>query len=180
MSHNARRDDGLCNALHAPGPNAIHREELMQFGRFVGSWNLDVIYYNEGGEISRRTPGEWHFGWVLEGRAIQDVWIVPPRSQRPRDGAPPGEYGMTLRLYDDSIGAWRSTWHGPVHKIVWPFIARQVGEEMVLERQTEDGAIERWIFSRIEPQSFYWRSVKSADGGASWHLQQEMFATRAD
>ena len=27
----------------------------------------------------RRRNGEWHFGWVLEGRAIQDVWIVPPR-----------------------------------------------------------------------------------------------------
>jgi hypothetical protein len=168
----------LADALHADGPNPVGEAELMQFGRFVGSWDLDVVYYDEEGKVRRRTPGEWHFGWVLEGRAIQDVWIVPPRRDRPRVGPPPGEYGMTLRFYDAAIGAWRSTWHGPVNGIVWPFIARATGDEMVLERRA-DGMIERWIFGSIEPDAFHWRSVKSTDEGVSWHLQQEMFATRS-
>jgi len=30
--------------------------------------------------------GEWHFGWVLEGRAIQDVILAPPREERHRTG----------------------------------------------------------------------------------------------
>lgn len=137
----------MTEALHANGPNAEHREKLMQFGRLVGSWDLDVIYYGESGKVRRRTPGEWHFGWALEGRAIEDVWIVPPRSQRPPEGQVFGEYGVTLRFYDPGMGAWRSTWHGPVNGIVWPFIARQIGEEMVLERSQEDGSLSRWIFS---------------------------------
>jgi hypothetical protein len=167
------------NALHADGPNEMHRDQLMQFGRFVGSWDLDVIYYDEQGGIRRRSPGEWHFGWALEGRAIEDVWMIPLRRDRPPSGPPPGEYGVTVRFYDASIDAWRSTWHGPVNGLVWPFIARQIEDEMVLERTGDDGSTIRWIFSRIQPDSFHWRAVKSADGGASWQLEQVMFATRS-
>lgn len=175
----AYAQSAMTEALHADGPNREHRAELMQFGRLIGSWDLDVIYYNPDGSIRRRTPGEWHFGWALEGRAVEDVWIVPPRPQRSNEGPPPGEYGVTLRFYDPRINAWRSTWHGPVNGIVWPFIARQEGEEMVLSRTEEDGSLTRWIFSRIEQDSFYWRSVNSSDGGETWRLDQEMFATRA-
>jgi len=169
----------MTEALHAPGPNTEHRDKLMQFGRLVGRWDLDVIYYGEDGKITRRTPGEWLFGWALEGRAVEDVWIVPPRAQRPEGGPPPGEYGVTLRFYDPRIDAWRSTWHGPVNGIVWPFIARQEGDEMVLARTEDDGSLTRWIFSQIEERSFHWRAVTSRDGGKTWRLEQEMFATRA-
>jgi hypothetical protein len=170
----------MADALHSPGPNSMYREELMQFGRFVGSWDLDVIYYHEDGSVRFRSPGEWHFGWVLEGRAIEDVWMIPPRADRPADGPPPGEYGVTLRFFDRRIRAWRSTWHGPVNGFVLPFIAREVGEEMVLERRGDDGSLTRWIFSDIKPDSFHWRAVKSADDGASWQLEQEMFAKRTE
>lgn len=168
----------MTEALHASGPNAKHREKLMQFGRLVGSWDLDVIYYDDSGVVKKRIPGEWHFGWALEGRAIEDVWIVPPRSHRSPESSAPGEYGVTLRFYDPRIDAWRSTWHGPVNGIVWTFIARQVGDEMVLERNQEDGSITHWIFGMVKPESFYWRAVTSVDDGKTWHLEQEMFAKR--
>src|SRR4051812_8763384 len=47
----------------------------------------------------RLGPAEAHFAWVLEGRAVQDVWIMPRRGQRsgPR---PLDTYGTTLRLWD--------------------------------------------------------------------------------
>jgi len=178
MSANPTSSDAMLDALHSDGPNQLHTKKLMQFGRFVGSWDLDVIYYDDEGQVRRRTPGEWHFGWVLEGRAIEDVWTIPPRRDRPSSGPPPGEYGVTLRFYDPSIDAWRSTWHGPVNGIVWPFIAREVGDEMILERQSEDGSTTRWIFSQIRQDSFHWRAVKSTDG-VNWQLEQEMFAKRA-
>lgn len=167
----------MLDALHAPGPSQANARELMLFGQFVGSWALDVIYYNPDGSIKRQTPGEWHFGWALEGRAIEDVWMVPPRSQRAGGPQPEGEYGVTLRFYDPSIQAWRSTWHGPVNGYVLPFIAKQMGEEIVLER-TENGETTRWIFGRIQPEAFHWRAVSSRDGGATWRLDQEMSATR--
>lgn len=168
----------VIEALLSPGPNPEHVEKLMQFGRLVGSWDLDVIYYDSFGEIKLQIAGEWHFGWALEGRAIVDVWMVPPRSQRHSDSVAPGEYGVTLRFYDSSIDAWRSTWHGPVNGIVWPFIARQIGEEMVLERIHDDGGLTRWIFGKISPDFFHWRAVSSNDDGETWRLEQEMFAKR--
>jgi len=166
------------DALGAAGPVPHLARELMQFGRFVGSWDLDVIYFAEDGSVRRHVAGEWHFGWALEGRAVADVWMVPPRAERQATEPAPGEYGMTLRFYDPRLGAWRSTWHGPVSGIVWPFIARQVGDEMVLERTDEQGELVRWIFSDISDDSFRWRAVRSADDGGTWRVEQTMAATR--
>lgn len=177
MTSGSRSAHAMLDALHAAAPDTSHSDELMLFGQFVGSWSLDVIYYNPDGTIRRRTPGEWHFGWVLEGRAIQDVWMIPPRPLRGSGPEPAGEYGATLRFYDPKLGAWRSTWHGPVNGYVLPFIAKALGDEIVLER-TENGEVIRWIFSRVEAASFYWRAVRSFDSGRSWQLDQEMFATR--
>jgi hypothetical protein len=64
-----------------------------------------------------------------------------------------------------------------VNGLVWPFIARQVGDEMVLERE-DGGDVVRWIFSRITDESFHWRAVRSGDGGETWRLEQVMLATR--
>lgn len=150
----------------------------MQFGRFMGSWDLDVVYYEEDGSVRRRVPGEWHFGWALEGRAVADVWMVPRREHRPAGGPPPGECGLSLRFWDPALGAWRSTWHGPVHGIVWPFIARQIGDEMVLERTDESGNLIHWTFGDIADASFHWRADTLPDGGVTWRREQDMFARR--
>ena len=166
------------DALRAAGPVPHLTRELMQFGRFVGSWDLDVIYFAADGSIRRHVAGEWHFGWALEGRAVADVWMVPPHAERRTTEPAPGEYGMTLRFYDPRLGAWRSTWHGPVNGVVWPFIAREVGDEMVLERTDEQGELVRWIFSDISDDSFRWRAVRSADDGGTWRVEQTMAATR--
>ena len=95
------------------------------FEPFIGSWDLVVSWYGPDGSLERRQDGEWHFERVLEGRGIQDVWIVPPRSQRPAASGD-YEYGTSLRFYDPTIEAWRSTWIGPQHHVVYSFIARRV------------------------------------------------------
>ena len=74
------------DALGADGPAADRAGRMDLYGRFVGSWDLDVRHFFEDG-TERRRAGEWHFGWALEGRAIQDVWIVPPRGEQRRGDA---------------------------------------------------------------------------------------------
>src|SRR5262249_8970085 len=64
-------------ALGADGPAAGFESELALFGQFVGSWELDRTEYTVDGRVASVHRGEWHFGWVLGGRAIQDVWICP-------------------------------------------------------------------------------------------------------
>ncbi len=164
-------------ALAAHGPHPDHHDELMLFGQFVGSWDLDVTWYEAGSPV-RREKGEWHFAWVLEGRAVQDIWIVPPRIER-GSRTDLYEYGSSMRFYDPALGAWRSTWIGPMRGGVILFIARGIGDEIVLEgRDAEDERPMRWVFSEIAPDRFLWRNTVSADAGQTWTTQQDFTCRR--
>jgi hypothetical protein len=168
----------LFDVLTASGPHPACADKLRLFGQFVGSWDLEVCNYPPAGP-ARWIEGEWHFGWALEGRAIVDVWIAPRRDQRAASDSGPGEWGATLRFYDPAIDAWRSTWHGPVRGVVRPFLARPVGDEIVLEGSFEPGVDPRWVFSRISQAGFHWRAVQSHDGWQTERRLQEMVASRA-
>ncbi len=159
--------------LAAGGPRPDFVRELMLFGQFVGDWAFDATWHRRDG-TTRSGTGEWHFGWILEGRAVQDVWMVPSRAERERAGAPLQGYGTTVRYYDPKLDAWRVTWTGVVDGVVSSFIARRQGEEIVLEGEDPDGLPMRWIFSRITPAAFHWRRVVSEDRGASWRTELEM------
>jgi hypothetical protein len=167
----------MIEALGSDGPHPDLGPKLQLFGQFVGSWDVEITNYKADG--SREVvQGEWHFGWVLEGRAIQDVWIAPKRSLRETANGVTGDYGATLRFYDPKIDAWRSTWIGPVKGYVLPFIARQIGDEIVLEGNFESGKSRKWIFSAITSESFKWRAVESDDGWLTQQKVQEMSARR--
>ena len=107
-----------------------------------------------------------------------DVWIAPRRSLRGSED--PYEYGATLRFFDPTIQAWRSTWIGPVRHLVRPFIARQVEDEIILDGSFAPGSLTRWIFSQITATSFHWRNVESSDEGVTWTTVQKMVARRTD
>lgn len=51
-------------------------DAVQMYDWLVGSWDVTVTDFPEDG-TKHQHQGEWHFSWVLEGRAIQDVWIVP-------------------------------------------------------------------------------------------------------
>jgi hypothetical protein len=172
-------NSNVLQGLLADGPCAEHAEKLMLFGQFVGDWEAEFTVYNSDGTRQTAT-GEWHFGWVLEGRAIQDVFIVPRRSERGQASAVPSDYGTALRFYDPKLDAWRVVWCSPVHGDLLTFTARPVGDEIVLEGCDADGTPMRWIFSRITAESFHWRRVFSTDGGATWQLHKEMSVRRVN
>ena len=168
--------DSMLEALQAHGPHPDLAEHLMLFGQFVGAWDVDVTNFEPDGTKQVR-KGEWHFGWVLEGRGVMDVWIPPRRSLR--DEETPYEYGASLRFFDPTIQSWRSTWIGPMRHLVRPFTARQVVDEIVLEGSfAAEGRI-RWVFSEITATSFHWSNQESSDDGATWTTVQEMAARRA-
>jgi hypothetical protein len=173
----SRGMDGLIEALHVDGPAGEHAEELMLFGRFVGSWKLEWRGANTDGSPATMN-GELHFGWVLGGRAVQDVWIVPGREQAGEGEPPLAFHGSTIRFYDPAIDAWRSTWVEPVNGRVRRFIGRADGADIVLLSDEEDPWL-RWRFTDIAPDSFVWRAEISDDGGATWEFDEEMRATRA-
>jgi hypothetical protein len=178
MAVATQRTVDLGAALAAGGPHPDHAEELMLFGQFVGEWELDWACFAESGEQVETERGEWIFAWVLEGRAIQDVWIIPERARRGEPGMPPGEYGTTLRVYHPRLDAWVITWNGPIQGVRRLFLGRRSGPDIVLEGQNEDGYPMRWIFSEITERSFRWTSVVSTDGEETWRLREEMRVRR--
>ena len=164
--------------LAAGGPHVDYAAKLKLFGQFVGDWNVDFTVHGPNGS-KQIVKAEWHFAWVLDGRAIQDVFIIPPRSDRKSSSWPRHDYGTCLRFYDPSVDCWRVVWVSPVHGEILTFTARQVGEEIVLEGKDLDNTPMRWIFSNISANSFRWRRVHSTDGGATWELHKEMIVRRA-
>lgn len=167
----------MLEALSAPGPAPEHADKLSLFGQFVGSWDLEVTNYPEP-EKPEIASGEWHFGWGLEGRAIIDVWISPRREERGNVRDLYGDYGATIRIFDPELDAWRSTWIGPRKAAVRAFVARRVGDEIVLTGSFKPETETRWIFSQIKRNSFHWRSVESSDGWKTFRLWQTMEASR--
>jgi hypothetical protein len=142
----------------------------------VGEWDLEWTGRVNGKLIT--VPGEWLFFWALDGRAVQDVWIVPSREERRRGRGDPGEYGTTIRFSDPQIDAWRVSWTGPAYGKVRLFTARQQGDQIVLEGAERDGQPLRWIFFDITADTFRWRSVVSGDGGETWAAVEEQRAQR--
>jgi len=169
----------LLDALGADSPATDRAGKMDLYGRFVGSWSLDVTQFSDDG-TPRRRSGEWHFGWALEGRAVQDVWIVPPRGElRCGDAATHvNSYGTTLRVYDPDIDAWRIQWTEPVTRNFLQMIGREQDGEIVQIGTRADGRLARWRFTQIKQDSFRWLGEVSADQGANWRLVTDFTAVR--
>ena len=63
------------DALHTDRPAADRADKMGLYGWLIGRWRwtpspMPMTARKHSGR------GEIHFGWVLEGRAIQDVWIL--------------------------------------------------------------------------------------------------------
>jgi len=135
--------------LHADGPATDRAAALALYGRFIGDWDADIVTYTPDG-VRHHGQGEIHFGWILEGRAIQDVWMIPqPKDRVPHAPEMPvagNWYGTTIRVYDSAIDAWRT--------------------------------LSRWSFTEITPRSFHWKAEASMDNSTSWRLFVEVFTHR--
>ncbi|HZR29215.1 MAG TPA: hypothetical protein VFA71_10555 [Terriglobales bacterium] len=157
-------------ALLAEKPASEHQDKLMLFGQFVGSWTFDGVEYRDDG--SRRTDkGEIYFHWVLQGRAIQDVFLETERSD-----SEPKMYGSTVRFYDPKSDSWWVTYIDPVFGVVRALTGRKIGTEIVMQGKLPDGSPIRWIFSGIQPNSFHWSGEKLS--GKRWHIYEELWAHR--
>ncbi|RQH14189.1 hypothetical protein EHH60_10470 [Bradyrhizobium sp. RP6] len=163
--------------LQADGPNPEHAAALQLYGRFVGDWDAEITAHGPGG-TKHVAPGEIHFGWVLEGRAVQDVWIIP----RAADGAAfpiaGNWYGTTLRVYDPAISAWRISWFDPARCVFRQQIGRPRGKDIVQEGTTEAGELTRWSFTGISQDSFHWLGEAKSAAARDWRLMVEVKARR--
>ena len=158
--------NSLAELLLADGPAPDRADKMGLYGWLIGSWEMDTVTYADDGQ--RHTGlGHIRFGWALEGRAIQDVWILPGLF-----------YGTTLRVYDPGIDAWHILWNDPLRQYYTRQIGRAQGADIVQIGKTDAGVPLRWTFTDITPDSFTWIGERSLDGEATWHLQAEFRARR--
>ncbi|MDD3416837.1 MAG: hypothetical protein PHY47_23055 [Lachnospiraceae bacterium] len=145
-------------ALRSESKNSALPDEFNYFGKLIGSWAIDYIEDN----TSLAIKGEWHFSWVLEGMAIQDVIILPDY-----------EYGSSLRIYNPDTHAWDVA-YGYTGKIIRLEAKKQ--DNMIILTFTNDER-RKWIFTNIQDNHFHWENITVKDDG-EWYINAEIYAER--
>lgn len=166
-------------ALLAPGRSAEIPEASDVYGWLVGSWTLEVRHYAGVDVAGKGLGGELHAAWVLEGRGVQDTWIMPARGARTGVGPAQNMYGTTLRTWDPTLQAWRIAWSNPVHNHYEQQIGRRSGKDIVQLGVRPNGTTTRWMFTEITPRSFHWLGDALAPDGQTWIREGEFLARRA-
>lgn len=171
--------NGFHALLSAPGRSPDIPESADAYGWLVGSWDLDVLHYRTIDVTARGLKGEAHFGWVLEGRAVQDVWIMPQPSERSADfDKSMNMYGTTLRVWEPSIQAWRITWINPAAEHREEQIGRRIGKDIVQLGIRSNGTPTKWTFTEITSNSFHWLGEALQIDGKTWMMEGEFRAKR--
>ena len=168
----------LPTALLSPGRSPEIPEASDLYGFLVGSWTLEVRHYAGVDVTGRGLTGELHAAWVLEGRAIQDTWIMPARGARPPADPTQNMYGTTLRCWDPTLQAWRIAWSNPAGSHYEQQIGRRSGNHIVQLGVRPNGTTTRWMFTEMTPRSFHWLGDALAPDGHTWIREGELVATR--
>jgi catechol 2,3-dioxygenase-like lactoylglutathione lyase family enzyme len=155
------------NALRSTGPAPDRAEKMGLYGWLIGDWTMDATIFSDDG-MAHTAKGTIHFGWVLQGRAIQDVWDLPGFF-----------HGTTLRIYDPGLDAWHILWSDPLKQYFTRQIGRAKGKDIVQEGSNDAGEPTRWSFTDITTDSFKWIGERSTDDKATWQQQALFLAQRS-
>lgn len=171
--------ESLNAALAAEGRSVEIPETMDAYGWLVGSWDLDVLHYWARDVSAQNIKAEVHAAWVLEGRAVQDVWIMPRSEDRSlRMDKKMNMYGTTLRVWDATIQGWRITWRNPAGDHHEEQIGRKSGKDVIQLGTRPDGNLTRWRFTEITDASFHWIGESHPADSQEWKLEGEFLAKR--
>jgi hypothetical protein len=155
----------MVRALEALGPHPALGDQANAFGRLIGTWDVEYTDFSRDGKVNHRS-GKLIVGWVMDGRAIQDLWIVDPSGTRTER-----EVYTDVRYFDSKSQTWPALFIDPEHASVARFTGGAVGDDrIVLETHDFADAETRWSVNDLRPNSFIWREEESRDGGKTWRL----------
>ena len=157
----------MIDVLGSPNPNPGLGDEAQTFDRLVGTWDADFSFHRDDGTVYHK-KGELHFGWVMDGGAIQDLWIGYPT-----DGQKGRSIGTTFRFFDTKLKQWRIVFINPGFNYMVTAQGGREGDRIVFHGVDTDGLPLRWTFSEITAGSFHWQGEKSHDGGKSWKIEED-------
>ena len=115
---------------------------------------------------------------MLEGRVVQDVWIMPRRADRTQGmDKKMNMYGTTLVPGTVHQGVADHV-DQPRGRTCRATIGRRVGDEIVQIGHRPDGTTTRWRFTEITKDSFHWLGESLNADGTTWTLEGEFRARR--
>jgi len=153
--------------LAATRPHPSLASEARVFDRLVGTWDADFSFHLPDGRVTHK-KGELLFGWVMDGHAVQDLWIgYPSGGQKERT------MGTTIRFFDTKLKQWRVVFVNPQFNYVVTAQGGLEGDNIVLRGVDTDSLPLRWTFSEMKPDSFHWQGEKSHDGGKTWVVEED-------
>lgn len=148
--------DDFLTLLLSNERNSDIPEEDDFFGKLIGDWKFDMLA-NPNTEQEHHVNGEWVFRRVLDGMAVQDIFLCPARGERPNGG----EYGSTIRYYNKKTHTWNISYscnEGTVH-----LEAKKENNKIVLTEINEKRL--KWTFSDITETTFTWTSTNLNEKG---------------
>jgi hypothetical protein len=157
-------------AASAPHPSLGKQADL--FGRFVGAWDADYSFIAENGSV-RHKRGEVLFGWIMDGHAVEDIFMGYPDSSSSERSMVGG-----IRWVNPKTGKWTLAFVAPTFDAMVRMEGGAEGDRIVLRGKDDKGTLLRWSFNDIQPNSFVWRGESSYDGGKTWRLEEEHHMTR--
>lgn len=163
----------LVRALQATRPHPSIGDHAGPIGRLIGTWDVAYTDFSKSGKVTHRT-GELIFGWVMDGRVVQDLWIVDPSA-----AGKEREVYTDLFYFDPESGAWHTAFVDPEHPSVARFTGSAAGDDRIVLESRDLGANDtRWSYYDIRADSFVYRAEESSDGGRTWTLQSEYHMKR--
>lgn len=167
-------DSDMIRQLQAAGPHASLGSGAEALGRLVGTWEVEYSFFPKDGKVKHKS-GAYSAGWIMDGRALQDIWTVDASGDRKQR-----EIYTTLHYVDPKSGTWYATFVDPEHTSVARFTGSVVDGDriVILTQDLSDGKEDRWSYNGIQADSFVFRDEQSGDGGKTWRLLEEDRFTR--
>jgi hypothetical protein len=165
---NSKQTPDIVGALIASGPHTSLGDQAKVLEQLVGTWDVEYRDIQKDGREKHRT-GQFIMAWVLDGRAIQDVWIVDPTEDRAER-----EVYAAIQYFDLKSHSWPTVFIDPEHASTAKFTGGASLEgRMVLQTSDLGRPQNRWSFTATGPDSVVFRDEFSSDGGETWKLLSE-------
>ena len=172
---------GTVDGLVSNQMNAVAAPETAHMAKLIGEWSMSSEQRQQDGswQASDGQIADWNFFYTLDGQAIQDVWIAPPRSVAV-DDATKRQIGSNLRIYWPEKKEWEMIWVSPRWGYVMAFTATSDDEKVVMltKEKTPEGFDQRITFFNMSGDTFDWEMERLGEDGETWTAVFRLHGTK--
>ncbi|MEX0315960.1 MAG: hypothetical protein AB3N18_17405 [Allomuricauda sp.] len=161
----------LADKLNETAPSSTDH-----WGQLVGDWDIVVDMLDDSGEIQQSFSGEWNWFYIMNGMAIQDVFILPKR----KDSKDQGNqfYGVGLRIYNEKLDKWQTAYVDTSNRQIDVGEAVSTKEKITLFETNDKKEKIRITYFDFQENTFRWQQEVFNEDQKAWQVTQLIRATR--